>query len=133
MQIGLLPGLDGTGILLEPFADALPRTMSAQIVRYPRIVFPRLESFVDCAEQQLARHSPEVLVAESFSGPIAFRLVAERLRETRLLILVASFLTCPRPLPLRMASLLPLATLLRLPVPDWALRAFAYGSACSAA
>ena len=67
----LLPGLDGTGELFLDFLAALPELWTATIVTYPTNGFLRysdLRPYVGAAVPQL---EPFVLVAESFSTPLA--------------------------------------------------------------
>ena len=67
----LLPGLDGTGELFLDFLAALPELWTATIVTYPTDRFLRysdLRPYVGAAVPQL---EPFVLVAESFSTPLA--------------------------------------------------------------
>ena len=90
----MLPGLDGTGELLEPLAESLGER--ARIVRYDpqaAIGYDALEAVV---RSELPT-APFVLVAESFSGPLAVRIAASV--PTRLvgLAFLASFVRSPRP------------------------------------
>ncbi len=121
-RIALLPGLDGTGELLKGFLDALPPDVDATVVSYPTNHFMDFVELVEHANLQLSKYMPDVILAESFSGPIAFQLVAGPLRHTKLLILCASFLTNPRPISLRLARFLPLGLVLKLPIPEFPLR-----------
>lgn len=72
----LLPGLDGTGELFSDFLAALPPTLTATSVVYPterflsyRELFPLVAAIVPKAE-------PFVLLAESFSAPLALGYAA---------------------------------------------------------
>lgn len=99
----LLPGMDGTGELFAPFVEALGDRLPAHVVRYPQDVpldYPALERRV----QALLPDDDFVLLAESFSGPIAVALAAARPARLRGLVLCATFVRNPRPLaaPLRM-------------------------------
>jgi hypothetical protein len=72
----LFPGMDGTGLMLEPLLPFLDG-IEPQVVRYPA----ELTSYPDCqafARTRLPRDRPFLLLGESFSGPIALALVAER-------------------------------------------------------
>ena len=110
LRVVVLPGLDGTGKLLAPFAAQC----DGHVVSYPP---ERVLAFDDYVEIAAAAVTPEtLLVAESFSGPIAIRIAARQ--PVRALVLAGSFVTAPLPRILRM---LPLTTLARLQVPDWLL------------
>jgi pimeloyl-ACP methyl ester carboxylesterase len=67
----LLPGLDGTGELFVDFVAALPESWTATVVAYPTdrfLSYADLRSFVTAAVPESERF---VLVAESFSTPLA--------------------------------------------------------------
>jgi pimeloyl-ACP methyl ester carboxylesterase len=67
----LLPGLDGTGELFFDFIAALPKSWTATTVTYPTdrfLQYADLRPLVGAAVPQLERF---VLVAESFSTPLA--------------------------------------------------------------
>ena len=71
MNYLLLPGLDGTGKLFEPFTAYAPTGASCRVVSYP--VDSEL-SYPECAEfvtTNFIADEPFVIVAESFSGPVA--------------------------------------------------------------
>ncbi|HEX8255351.1 MAG TPA: alpha/beta hydrolase [Thermoanaerobaculia bacterium] len=108
MNIVVLPGLDGTGRLLVPFASQC----NARVIAYPTNRELTLDEYVEHAQIE----NGAVLIAESFSGPIAVRIAARR--SLAALVLVGSFVTPPLPRALR---LLPLATMARLQLPDWVL------------
>ncbi|MCE1204676.1 MAG: alpha/beta hydrolase [Holophagaceae bacterium] len=111
----LLPGMDGTGRMFEPFVQALG-DWEAQVVRYP----PELTAYADCtafARQQLPSGRPFLLLGESFSGPVALALAAERPEGLAGVILVSSFARNPRPEWLWLRPLLRLLPPLQLPRP----------------
>ncbi|HEY0160027.1 MAG TPA: alpha/beta hydrolase [Thermoanaerobaculia bacterium] len=110
MDIVVLPGLDGTGKLLAPFAAQC----DARVVSYPPDRELTLDEYAALAAAQVDRDT--LLVAESFSGPVAVRIAARQ--EVAGLVLVGSFVTPPLP-PLLRA--LPLTTMARLQMPDWML------------
>lgn len=103
----LLPGLDGSGQLFEGILQHVPRDQ-ATIVAYPADTTWGIDDYVAHAEAAVPDDMPCILIAESFSGPIALRLV-QRNTRIRGAVLVASFVTCPHPLlrlvPLRFAGL----------------------------
>ncbi len=88
----LLPGMDGTGALFECLIPHLTPGISVQVVTYPttdRLGYEDLAQFV---LRQLPP-PPYVLLGESFSGPIAIRIAAER--QPAALVLVCSFVRAP--------------------------------------
>lgn len=91
----LLPGMDGTGELFSRFLEAF--TGAARVIRYPvtgEHTYGELEAPVAA---QLPIEEEFVLLGESFSGPIAIKLAANRPRGLKGLILCCSFAKNPRP------------------------------------
>jgi pimeloyl-ACP methyl ester carboxylesterase len=93
----LLPGLDGTGQMFVPLLEQLPPALTATVVRYPPdepLTYEQLKPYVLRA---VPRAAPFVLVAESFSGPLAVELAATASPHLQALILCASFIRNPAP------------------------------------
>jgi pimeloyl-[acyl-carrier protein] methyl ester esterase len=90
----LLPGLDGTGHLFAPLAAALDEEISPSVVSYPRDAGLTYDELEPLAAAALPR-SRYLLLAESFSGPVAIRLAARAGPELLGLVLAASFVTSP--------------------------------------
>jgi pimeloyl-ACP methyl ester carboxylesterase len=119
MVLILLPGLDGTGTLFDRFIADCPEELSPQVVAYPgdrKLGYLELEPIV---KQQLPRDSPFVIIAESFSGPLAVILGSRSIPNLRAVVLAASFVTPPA---LRLWRYLPWNLLFRLSVPMLVLR-----------
>jgi pimeloyl-ACP methyl ester carboxylesterase len=94
LSLVLLPGMDGTGRLFEPFVAELPAALNSIVVRYPvnrPLGYADLEPLVESA---LPSAGPFVLLAESFSGPLALR-VARGHQRLVALVLVGSFARSP--------------------------------------
>lgn len=87
----LLPGLDGTGEHFAPLLRELPNTIAAVVVRYPVDRALGYDELLPLALEQLPADRPFVLVGESFSGPLAIRVAAQRTSGLRALVLVATF------------------------------------------
>jgi pimeloyl-ACP methyl ester carboxylesterase len=123
----LLPGLDGTGKLFSGFVRELGPGVESRIVAYPLdlpLSYDELETLVQGA---LPRDRPFILLAESFSGPLAIRIAAQSPPGLAAVILSASFAKNPfpwarwaRPL----AAYLPLKSL-----PRWVRAPLMWGSA----
>ncbi len=91
----LLPGMDGTGVMFGPFQAALAG-FETKVVAYP----PALVSYAAClhhARTQLPKDRPFILLGESFSGPVALALAAERPEGLQALVLCGTFARNPRP------------------------------------
>jgi pimeloyl-ACP methyl ester carboxylesterase len=100
MRLVLLPGMDGTGDLFEPLAQAMHATGqhgAIDVVRYPgtqALGYDELERLV---RAQLPTGQPFVLLGESFSGPLAISIAAAPPPGLRGLILCCSFARSPKP------------------------------------
>ena len=90
MRLVVLPGMDGGAELSATFRDAIP--FETEGVAYPPeelLGYDALEALLRSRLEGVGEH---VLVAESFSGPVAVRLAADPPPSLRGLVLVASFL-----------------------------------------
>src|SRR5690349_8746161 len=97
LKVVLLPGMDGTGTLFAPFITALEDAASIKIITYPTdqpLGYAALECLI---RDQLPANEPFVLVAESFSGPIAIALAATPPAGLLGVVLCCSFTRNPRP------------------------------------
>src|SRR5690606_27069627 len=120
----LLPGMDGTGKLFGGFLRAFGPDVRAEVVSYPadrELGYDDLEALV---RSRLTGEEPTVLVAESFSGPIAMRLAAEANLGVRGVVLVATFARPPAP---RTLSVLAKLGGFHLAPPRFALRSLLLG------
>lgn len=97
-EVVILPGLDGTTLLLEPFLACLSRLgIAARAIAYPAdapLGYDGLEEFV---RPRLPSGTPFVLLGESFSGPLAIRIAAEPPPALRGLVLSTTFARNPVP------------------------------------
>ena len=119
MILVLLPGLDGTGELFAPFLATLPQSLPVQVISYPNdqlLPYKELESFVRTC---LPKNQDFVLLAESFSGPIAYRIASNPPANLKQVIFVATFLKSPHPILLKLALLFPLQARKKLSFPRW--------------
>lgn len=121
-EVVILPGLDGTGALLEAFCSCLCELgISARVLAYPAdrpLGYEQLEQLV---RVQLPS-TPFLLLGESFSGPLAIRLAARAPLGLLGLVLSTTFARAPMP------ALSPVAPLVRfaparppMPLLSWAL------------
>lgn len=106
MRLVLLPGLNGSHRL---FAPLLPFLGERQVttLELPQQGPQDPDSLATALAGQLG-DSPFVLLGESFSGPVAYRLALRQPQGLHGVIFAASFLRCPHPL-------LPLTRYLPLP------------------
>ena len=97
-QLVLLPGMDGTGLLLKPLLAASGGDIQSLVIAYPTdeiLDYQKLETFV---RAQLPEKEPFVLLGESFSGPIAISIASSPPQNLIALILCCSFAKNPRPM-----------------------------------
>ena len=92
----MLPGLDGTGELFHPFISLLPSGLNPIVCRYPDDDHLGYSELSDFAWECCPLNEPFLLLGESFSGPIAIKIGAKRPPVLKGIILVNTFVTCPR-------------------------------------
>jgi pimeloyl-[acyl-carrier protein] methyl ester esterase len=95
LRLVLLPGMDGTGALFADFMGALPESFETVTVRYPA---DRPLSYLELANIVRAAcpvSEPYMLVAESFSTPLAIQYAATNPANLEGLVLCAGFAASP--------------------------------------
>jgi pimeloyl-[acyl-carrier protein] methyl ester esterase len=127
LKIVLLPGMDGGGELFREFVAALPVEWDTETVIYPAdqvLAYVELDALV---RRAIPAEGAFVLVAESYSTPLAIRIAATNPERLMALVLCAGFATSPvKGLLHDLTSLLPLRTL-RVPFPKFLSRMFLLG------
>jgi pimeloyl-[acyl-carrier protein] methyl ester esterase len=95
----LLPGMDGTGLLFQPFVEALgdAAEIDLQTLAYPAREALGYAELNELAFNGLPHGRPLVILGESFSGPIAVALAARCADRVQGVILCCSFVRNPRP------------------------------------
>ena len=91
----LLPGFDGTGMLFAPLLRALPPGIEPVVVAYPVDRACSAGELFGIVAASLPQSEPYVLIAESFSGPIALKAAARQQKPPVAVVLCASFVQCP--------------------------------------
>lgn len=91
----LLPGLDGTAELFEPFVAAAPEAFPVRPIALPN---DRPRGYTELSNWLGAQlpAGPFSVIAESFSGPLAL-LIADRCPQVTAVVLCASFVEAPLP------------------------------------
>jgi pimeloyl-[acyl-carrier protein] methyl ester esterase len=95
LKLVLLPGMDGTGELFANLLVALGGRFDTQVVSYPTkscLSYSELECIVG---EVVPTNEPFVLVAESFSTPLAIRYATSHRQNLKGLILCAGFIISP--------------------------------------
>jgi len=124
----LLPGMDGTGDLFAGFVEAFPDEFETEIVSYPTDVFLSYSELMPLIHSATPPTEPFVLVAESFSTPLAIQYAATNPPNLKGLVLCAGFVTSPvRGWLLFFCSLLS-PVLIRPSLPMWVVRLLLVGA-----
>jgi pimeloyl-ACP methyl ester carboxylesterase len=87
--------MDGTGVLLGDFTEELRRYCNVHLVSYPEDKALGYQALTEIVRANLPKHEPYVIVGESFSGPIALTLAAERPPNLIGTVLSCSFARSP--------------------------------------
>eukprot|EP01136_Pigoraptor_vietnamica_P024202 Opistho-1_new@77020 len=94
----LLPGMDGTGDLLDSFVAAMSPGIKVKVLRYPVAEVLDYEGLEVLVRDELPVDEPYVLLGESFSGPVAISIAASRPPQLAGLVLCCTFARNPLPL-----------------------------------
>lgn len=121
--------MDGTGKLFEPLLPLL-RGVDVQIMELPDSGDQAYAALKEYVRAELPDED-YILVAESFSGPIARLLAEDNIGHLKSVIFVATFLTPPNTLLLNIFRLLPIKQLANLPFSSIFLRRFLLGQEVS--
>ena len=112
----ILPGLDGTELMLAPFLKSIPKENSPAVGLLPDDPKMGYSELAAHFSPRMSDQSSVHIIAESFSGPIGVLLARQHQDVVKRLTLVASFVTSPVP---SIASFLPWSIIFRLPMPAW--------------
>jgi pimeloyl-ACP methyl ester carboxylesterase len=93
----MLPGLDGSGRLFDPLLQALGPQWPTLVMSYPPNASGGYIELQGWLEAQLPPQTPLFILAESFSGPLAVELAAQRPQQVRGVMLCCTFASNPRP------------------------------------
>ena len=123
----LLPGMDGTGELFAEFAKLLPGWIEPRLVSYPRDRKLSYDQLLEIVGSALPANRPFVVLAESFSTPLAVRFAAEKPKGLLALVLCAGFVSPPRRGALRRVALILAPVLFAFGLPESVCRHFLVG------
>jgi pimeloyl-[acyl-carrier protein] methyl ester esterase len=93
----LLPGMDGTGKLFRGLTEVIPPQWPHRLLAYPADRVLSYQQTLDLVQNDLANERQMVLLAESYSGPIALRFAAAHPARVTAVVLCASFIHPPLP------------------------------------
>ncbi|MBN1473362.1 MAG: hypothetical protein JW914_01990 [Syntrophaceae bacterium] len=112
-----MPGMDGTGLSFDPVLPFLPRDAKVTIIRYPTDKLLSFDETVECAAAQIPPGEPPIVIAESFSGPVAIAMIGSGRVKAKALILCATFAKSPRPVVWRVMRFLRFPLLIKPEMP----------------
>jgi pimeloyl-ACP methyl ester carboxylesterase len=126
-RLVILPGMDGTGWLLETFAAALPPSFRPLIVRYPVDGCCTYEQVAEFLRSARINSEPYVLLGESYSSVAAIQWAAANPVNLKGMIITVGFATPPvrralRPISSLLTYLVPV-----MPRPRWLVRGLTIG------
>jgi pimeloyl-ACP methyl ester carboxylesterase len=130
-RIVLLPGMDGTGELFADFIAALPNGLAATPVSYPRDKFLPYAGLLPLVGAAAPKEGPFVMLAESFSTPLALAYAAGHPSNLAGLMICAGFVRSPVGGWSGLARLIARPWLFRLRPPVWFLKRFLAGENAS--
>lgn len=129
MKIILLPGVDGTGRLFDELLTFMPDNVDCDVIALDELIG---NSISEHAQQLAARYggSEELLVvAESFSGRLAYELALLIPQQIKHLIFVASFISRPMYIA-KFARYLPSLVLKDRPLNRFILKRLGFANFC---
>ena len=129
-HVVLLPGLDGTGELFAPFLHAQTNHFDSTVVKYPPDKMLNYLQLIPSIREVVPWGEPYILLAESFSGPLALQFAAVQPENLKAIVLVASFVSNPVHPLLEWARFLMKGSWLEKPLPETLLKKFLMGEDC---
>jgi pimeloyl-ACP methyl ester carboxylesterase len=124
----LLPGMDGTGTLFGRFIDALPEEFRAVSAKYPTDRALGNAEMRRTVEMLFPDSGRSVLVAESYSTPLAIQIAATHPPGLAGLVLCAGFAMSPLAGVRRIACRLLAPLIFRIELPQFAARRWLVGT-----
>jgi pimeloyl-[acyl-carrier protein] methyl ester esterase len=127
LKLVLLPGLDGTGELFTDFVNALSGSFETVTVRYPADRFLSYSELASLIRNSCPPSERFVLLAESFSTPLAIQYAAANPTNLAALVLCAGFASSPVHGWRRLLGSLLTQIVFRIPLPKFAARYWLVG------
>ena len=90
MRLILLPGMGGTGQLFDPLLAILPKEQEATVISYPKNQKKSWEELIELILSQLSQED-FLLVGESYSGYLAYRVAQRKPPHLKAVLFVATF------------------------------------------
>lgn len=109
----ILPGFDGTGQLSAEFERQIPSEIDVCVAEYPPDRLLDMEGLADHVEGCIPPGRSVVLLAVSFSGPVAIRMLDRRRHHYLGALFCVTFATPPRPFLLQLCRWIPFGWIVR--------------------
>lgn len=113
MRLILLPAFDGTGLMFGPFIRALKNRFEAWVISYPESGPHDYHGLAGYIRRQIPADEDYILLGESFAGPLVYEIALADPAHCRAAVFVATYLSNPSPLFLKLLSVLPAAVISR--------------------
>jgi pimeloyl-[acyl-carrier protein] methyl ester esterase len=126
-KLVLLPGMDGTGALFKNLVEALPREFETTCVGYPIRQYVNYSALQQTVRSACPAAERFVLVAESYSTPLAIRLAATNPPNLAGVVLCAGFASSPIRGLRRFACFIAAPVLGRIRLPEFAVKRWLVG------
>jgi len=119
LTVILLPGLDGTGLLFRPLLEELPSSLDIEVISLDKLNGSTYhEQAIEIAST--LTNQKLLLVAESYSGRIAYELCEQLSKNITGIVFIASFIDSPS-VTAKLAKLIPVFMLKPSPISKWLL------------
>lgn len=103
-RVLVLPGLDGSSALSRPLADELQPDFAVECIAYPSDRATTYAELEDLVRERVEPGPPAVVVAQSFSGPLAMRLAVAVPQALAGVVFCATFARLPMSGAMRVAA-----------------------------
>ncbi len=125
----LLPGLDGTGILAQPFVKQFPYPERLEVITYPQSIKNNsLSQLAKMIEDKLIDKKNYVLIGESFGGLVCLEILKRNFLTLKGMIFLVAFAQPPKPRLLKLLEKLPIEYFPWASLPNFILKQFAISS-----
>lgn len=113
LSLVFLPGMDGTGKLFAPLLGYF-KQYQCQVIKLPKTGSQDYLYLGEYVKDSLPAND-FIVIAESFSGPIAAQLARQKIKNLKGFVFVATFLSSPNTTLLSIARRLPIKLLTKSP------------------
>ena len=94
-KIILLPGMDGTGSLFAEYITEISDAFEPIVISFPNDKYLTTSELIGLIDSRCSNYDSFIIIAESFSVPIALHYAASRPLKLKALIICAGFAVSP--------------------------------------